>query len=411
MAVKWIKCKTPGVRYYEHVSRKHGVRLDRYFSIRYKLEGKDKEEGLGWASQGWSESKAMARLAEIRENIRTGKGPQSLHEMRVKEKTRRNALAKVQADRAREAVTFSESFNETYFPQAKEDKSDRSWKKEEQCHRLWIAPVIGTKPLKDVSPFDLERIKKAMAEAGRAPRSTFYCLAVVRQVFNHARRHNLYSGDNPVSKIKKPSEDNRRLRFLTHEEAEALLEALGEVSPNLQDMALLALHCGLRVGEIFTLTWGDVDLDRGVLSLRDTKSGKNRPALLTEGARAMFRGRLRGAPQELVFPARGGGRGKQVSKAFERVVDQLGLNLGVTDRRLKVVFHTLRHTYASWLVERGVDLYTVKELMGHSAINMTERYSHLAPDSLRRAVRELEASMEERGKKVVNLRPGTRGKK
>ncbi len=85
------------------------------------------------------------------------------------------------------------------------------------------------------------------------------------------------------------------------------------------------------------------------------------------------------------------------------VADSIGMNNGVTDRRQKVVFHTLRHTYASWLVEQGVDLYTVKELTGHGTLAMTERYSHLALDTLRRAVRTLEAGLKKGAAKVVNL--------
>ncbi|GHT93293.1 hypothetical protein FACS1894122_08290 [Alphaproteobacteria bacterium] len=69
----------------------------------------------------------------------------------------------------------------------------------------------------------------------------------------------------------------------------------------------------------------------------------------------------------------------------------LGFNNGVNDDRQKVVFHTLRHTYASWLVMSGVDLYTVQKLMWHSTIAMTERYSHLAPDHLKKAVSMFEA--------------------
>ena len=70
MAAKWIKTSFPGVRYREHEKRKSGVRRDQYFTIRYKLAGKDREEGLGWASEGWSAKKAYARLSELKENLK-----------------------------------------------------------------------------------------------------------------------------------------------------------------------------------------------------------------------------------------------------------------------------------------------------------------------------------------------------
>jgi len=77
------------------------------------------------------------------------------------------------------------------------------------------------------------------------------------------------------------------------------------------------------------------------------------------------------------------------------------LNKEVTDDRMRVVFHTMRHTYASWLVESGVDLYTVKELMGHSTLAMTERYAHVGEGTLQKAVKRLarKASAPPRRKK------------
>jgi len=80
--------------------------------------------------------------------------------------------------------------------------------------------------------------------------------------------------------------------------------------------------------------------------------------------------------------------------AFARVVDRLGLNERIEDSRRQVCFHTLRHTYASWLVEAGVDLYTVKELLGHKTLVMTARYSHLGENSLRQATRTLAATLD-----------------
>lgn len=81
--------------------------------------------------------------------------------------------------------------------------------------------------------------------------------------------------------------------------------------------------------------------------------------------------------------SRNGGKRGQVSKTFNLPIDKLGFNEGITDPMLKVIFHTLRHTFVSWLVQRGTPLYTVATLMGHSTLEMTQRYAHLAPDTTR----------------------------
>ncbi len=396
MAVTWIKTNFPGVRFYEHATRRHGVMKDRYFAIRFQSCGKRREEGLGWASQGWTSSKAAQTLAKLQESARTGEGCVTLAEKRQKADAQRKAEETLRKEAERRAVCFGHVFHEHYVPNARLNKSKASCDKEEGFFRNWMDGVLGTKPLADIAPFDLERLKKTMLDAGKSPKTTHYCLAVVRQVFNFAKRNGLFQGDNPVAFVKKPVSDNRRLRFLTHDEAGRLLAALAERSTNVRDQALLSLHCGLRAGEIFSLTWQDVDLGREVLTLRDTKSGKNRAAIMTGDVKAMLEGRKKHAAHAvLVFPSRTGERIGEMSNTFQIIVDRLGLNDGVTDRRQKVVFHTLRHTFASWLVESGVDLYTVKELMGHGTLAMTERYSHLAPDTLRRAVRTLENGMRQ----------------
>jgi len=410
MATKWLGTNFPGVRYREHTTRRHGVQKDRYFSIYYKVDGKRREESLGWASQGMSAAKASQVLAKLKEAARTGVGAVTLAEKRQQAEDQRQAANEAHAQEERDNVTFGRVFLDSYFPIAQKNKAKRSWQKEDQCYRLWIAPVLADKPLKDIAPIHLERIKKNMADANRAPRSVTYCLAVVRQVFNFARDHDLFVGLNPVTKIKKPTADNRRVRFLTHGEADRLLEALAEKSPQVHDMALLSLHCGLRAGEVFALTWGDVDLERGVLTLRDTKSGKTRAAIMTQAVAAMLEGRGRGGQADLVFPSEKGHKIGQISQSFSKTVNALGLNDGVTDSRQKVVFHSLRHTFASWLAEVGTDLYQIQQLMGHQSFAMVQRYAHLSPDTLRRAVKTLEAGMAKAAdaKRVVPLRTSAR---
>ncbi len=404
MGYTWKQTKHEGVRYREHPTRKHGVKPDQYFAIRYRVNGQRKEEALGWASQGWTAAKAAQTLAKLQEAARTGEGATSLAEKRKQAEAKRQAAVEARAIEERENITLAQVW-EKYLPVAQANKAAHTAYAEEAAYRLWLSPTLANKPLRDIKPIHLERIKKTMAEAGRSAQTVRHVLAALRQVFNFAKRNGLYAGDNPVSMVKKPSADARRLRFLTHDEADRLLAALAERESNVHDMALLALHCGLRAGEIFSLTWGDVDMERGVLILRDTKSGKTRAAYMTEAVTTMLAGMERRGHNDLVFLSANGGRIVQVSETFNRVVAALGFNNGVTDSRQKVVFHTLRHTFASWLVEQGIDLYSVKELMGHGTLAMTERYSHLSPDKLRRAVKTLEAGMNKAkaGEKVIRL--------
>lgn len=109
-----------------------------------------------------------------------------------------------------------------------------------------------------------------------------------------------------------------------------------------------------------------------------------------------------------MLPALDGSRRTSVPDTYERVVRELGLNNTgeviehddgtftepqIDDARQRVVFHTLRHTFASWLVQKGTPLYTVAELMGHTTLTMTRRYAHLAPDTVRKAALSLEGSL------------------
>lgn len=191
------------------------------------------------------------------------------------------------------------------------------------------------------------------------------------------------------------------MRFLTEDEASRILSELELHSPDMRDIALLSLYTGMRAGEIHSLRWGNINFSDGSIAILDPKSKKNRIAFMTPEVKTMLTSRYEHQPKtQFVFPSKNGKQRKEVSETFNRVVNLLGLNdtgefqndgtgakipIRITDARHKVVFHTLRHTFASWLVQRGVPLYTVAELMGHSTIDMTRRYSHLAPDSLRKA--------------------------
>lgn len=428
MARKWKKTNHTGLRYFDHDTRKHGKKADRYYAVRFRLDGQLYEYGIGWLSDGIPkaikkeepglgfEEYCLKLLREYKANIKSGTGPKS-----PKEKRRIAEEEKEQAEQERirvekEAVTLKAFFDKNYLPQAKADKKEKSVEREEGLFNTWISPSLGNIPMKDITPFNLERLKRDMTAGKQSPRSIEYALAIVRQIFNTAKRLGVFTGENPTSRVKFPKPDNSRMRYLSRKEAETLLTALKVKSQDVYDLTLLSLHCGLRFGEIKALTWQDVDTDKGIMTIRDAKAG-SRYAFLTEQAAEMLKARRQRIdearrkklhkpckPSDLVFEGRNG-QLNLLSNTFRRIVEELDLNKGIDDHRLRVCFHTCRHSYASWMVEQGQDLYTVQKLLGHKTNVMTQRYAHLSENKLRDAANALSKSLEPQTTniQVVNL--------
>jgi integrase len=402
MAIKWIKTAHKGLRYYEHPTRRHGKKRDRYYAIRFKVASKDFGYGVGWWSDGLPEAAlindpdmgfeeyALTQLKLYKANVKAGSGPKSPKEKRQIEGDKKVQLQAEQVRLEKDAVTFDTFFTDTYLPLAKSSKKESSTTREAGLYSVWIKPVIGHIPLKEVAPFTLEKLKQRMAGKKQAPRSIEYALAVIRQVYNTAKRSGAYLGESPTVNVKRPKIDNGRMRYLTKTEANAILAALKDKSPDVHDQTLLSLHAGLRFGEIASLTWQDIDLTKGVLTIRDAKAG-SRYAFLTEQAAAMLKARTEGKPSDYVFQGRKGKLGR-ISPTFFRAVDDLKLNEGIDDPRLQICFHSCRHSYASWMIEQGQDLYTVQKLLGHKTNVMTQRYAHLSENRLRDAAMALGAA-------------------
>ena len=205
----------------------------------------------------------------------------------------------------------------------------------------------------------------------------------------------MWSGVNPVEGFRLPRPANRRERFLSEEEAGKLLDALGKRSPILRDMAFLSLHTGMRFGEVAALRWDHCHFETGLIAVMEsgrklaTKSGRNRFIPMTEDVREMLLRRKGSSRYDRVFRNTKDVVPHRTDNTFKKVVDSLGLNTGISDRRQQVCFHTLRHTFASWLAIRGVPLITIRDLLGHSTIAMTERYAHLMPNQGRAAIEQL----------------------
>mgnify|MGYP003623242289 CR=1 FL=1 len=384
-----------GIRYREHETRKHGKRPDRYWCIQYKLKGKTINEAVGWWSQGASHAECENLLSKLRENWRSGQGPQTLKEMREAAAIAKSDEQHRQRLTENENVTVAEFWNEKYYPHIQLYKSANSVRTEQLLFNKWLNPLAGL-CLRDLRKEHIEtKVVRPLLEAGRSPRTVEYSLAVISQMWNMAHEYEMVGGDNPVSKIKKPRKDNKRDRFLTEEEAKKLLAALKTRAPDVHDLSVLSLFTGLRADECLSLTWADVDMEQKRIFVKDTKNTRNRHAYMTSEVEEMFRSRYKKQRADaLVFPNSNGQKNEWgVPDSFTRTVADSGLNEGISDSRQKVVFHTLRHTFASWLVQRGVPLYNVSKLMGHRSLQMTMRYAHLAPDSQKNAAMMLDGAL------------------
>jgi integrase len=424
MARQWKKTNHTGLRYFEHETRKHGKKADRYYAVRFRLDGQLYEYGIGWLSDGIPEAiraeepglgfeeYCLKLLRQYKSNVKTGTGPKSPKEKRAIEKVKRDQEEQDRKQAEAENVTFGYYFKEIFSPEFKVGRKKDTARKALEHFQNWLEPVIGNIPLKDVKPFTLEKIKKNILDAGKSPRTLQYVLATFRQAWNTARRDGLVTGETPTRAIKKIKFDNRRVRFLNHKEADTLLSALQEKDALAYSMALLSLHTGLRMGEITNLKWSHIDIERGIIKVMDAKGGKGRAAYMTEAIKKMFNSMKRLGPESHVFTTAEGEPLKEMPRIFFKVVADLGFNNEITDPRHKVIAHTLRHTFASWHVMAGTDIYTLKELLGHSVIQMTERYSHLAPETLQNATRGFERALEsaeqaktkDQSGEVVNLK-------
>ena len=199
-------------------------------------------------------------------------------------------------------------------------------------------------------------------------------LALLRHLLRLA--HEEWEVIKVVPRIRLEKEPQGRLRWLTQEEITRLLDVSAKSrNKELRAAVIVALNTGLRLGELLGLTWEGVDLSRGVIRLEVTKSGRRREVPLNAES---YDGLVSLNPKKSgrIFST------QSIRRAYESAVTNAKLD--------DVNFHTLRHTFASWAVMRGVSLKELQELLGHSSVAMTMRYAHLAPERLRSAVTRLE---------------------
>jgi len=422
--VEWVKTKHLGVRFWKSDKRKFKGKPDQCYVIRYKRYGKTISETVGWQSGGITPDICSTIRGQIISNIKTAESYQGLAEKReIKEQKRQTKKAEKEAQR-RENTPFR-VLAEKYIEWSKAEK--KSWKDDESRYKHHIAPVLGHLPIKDIEGFHVQSLKSVMKkkknQRTKKPLSDTtikHTIALLRQIFYKARSWKMYEGENPVREAAKDSEkfkkflkggDRERVRYLSREESETLLTGLKKRSQQLHDYCQLSLLTGMRMGEVFNLKWTDIDLNQNNIHIKNPKSGYSRHAYITPPLEEMFnRLKAEGGKGGYIFLDRNGKKLVNTSNVFSRVVEKLGFNKNVTDSRDKVVAHSLRHTFASWLTQQGEPIIIVQKLMGHRDLNMTLRYSHVSPSHEREAVERM-VQVVPKPEKVIKLKKGRKIKK
>lgn len=363
------RTKYQGVYQRASAERRHEGRPDVCFDITYKLAGGRKVwEKIGWRSEGYT----AAMAGQIRaERIRTS----------------RHADMPGVVARGRAGTTIGDAwraYDEQHLDTTKRPKTDRGrWK-------LYLSHLERL-PIAALTPLELERLKSTLHAKGLSPQTVKHALTLLRRAINYAITMRIWAGENPVREVSMPRVDNQRYRFLRPDEADLLMAEIRKRSEATWRICMMSLHTGMRFGEIVSLRWEAVNLDAGLARVLDPKNGRSRTVSLNASIIVMLAAMEHGTGH--VFRSAKSERTGEISCTFGRVVEALGLNANVTDRRGRVVFHTLRHTFASWLALSGVPLYQLMDLMGHRSIQMTKRYASLCPEHGREAVGHIERLM------------------
>ncbi len=284
-------------------------------------------------------------------------------------------------------TTFAE-FGKYYMEHAKANK--RSWLRDQQMLEHLTRFFGSERQLPNFSAVDIEGYKLHRREfvSGSTVNRE---LALLKRMFNLAITWDLFLDLNPVRKVKFFREFNLGFRVLSPEEEIELLKC---AAPYIQDIVRFALGTGLRIGDILSLPWSGIDLETNILKVFAAKPGKITEIPINSEVRKVLEYWRLGKRNDFVFYNPETGKPFVDLKAgFALACRKAGIS-GVT-------WHTLRHTFASRLLDRGVDIITVKELLGHSTVTVTMRYAHTNLANKRTGVEKLVGF----GDNLVTVRP------
>lgn len=274
-------------------------------------------------------------------------------------------------------TTFDE-MSDVYLEWSRTNKSPGSYENDLYSIRRFKGYFKGRK-LAEITPFLIEGYKRARRQEV-SPRTVDIDLSCIKHLFRKAVEWG-FAAENPAGAVRLFRPQNARLRYLSEDEIGRLVEAC---DPYFRPVVITAIHTGMRRGELLGLRWQDIDLQNGLIHINRSKNRQRRDVPMSDTVRRVLALLRESAECEWVFvrcddpkkPLR------DVRYPFAKALARAGI--------AGFRFHDLRHTAASHLVMKGVDLRTVQEILGHRSLQMTLRYAHLSPGHRRDAVRKMD---------------------
>ena len=356
--------KYPGVFY--QLDRKG----NRTFFIRYKLQGSRKhiEERAGSEVHGTTAAKANL----VRSERLSGKSDPNT-QRRAAENTE---IQKTHWTLARLWKEYSETRG------SDPSRPYKSFGADEDRFNKHFPSISHHKP-EEIDHVSYERWKRNISK-GRSPTTVWHCGELLRRIVRFGVERNLCTGLPFKLTLKKP--DNRTTEYLEPEQLNQLVQALELEEPITGNLFRFVLLTGLRRGELLKLEWRDINFEKGIVQLRDTKAGKDQILPLSKQAISLLENHPKHQSDcHYVFPSPQGCQWSRSSldRVFKRVALRANLPEGFR------LLHGLRHQYGSMLAENGANIVELRDLLRHSDVRVSERYLHSSDERLRRMADKL----------------------